>query len=317
MSLITPVFLHPESNHRQYRPAVDATGCTVIFERTPAAGGDTKLYTMALGQTSPTPVPFLQASVLDAPTIQTRPDVCWKTGRVAFNGAPSSSATKHVVIAKGDGSAVRHLQGSDGWVYPAWSAHGGALAVMNSSASASPKPCTSQVDPSTGAILEANLDGHVGAVPMFGGMPAVNPTNAIHVAYAGQPDTGNWNGKANYDQDFNYVFVNSGSSGSFSSAPLEPGASTSAFDPHHQGRAPAWSPDARWVVFESNRLGGYALFLFDTHNPSAAAVQLTATSYGAQHAKFLPNGTSLVLSAVPKPGAQMAVATLDISGIVT
>jgi hypothetical protein len=38
-------------------------------------------------------------------------------------------------------------------------------------------------------------------------------------------------------------------------------ASITIYDPSHQGRAPVWSPDGNYMAFESDRAGGYAVFL--------------------------------------------------------
>jgi Tol biopolymer transport system component len=258
-------------------------------------------------------VPFLAASIQNPPTSQTRPDVCRATGEVAFAGATL------VVIANGAGTSIVHIPSSDGWTYPSWSHDGATLVVKNNASSASPLPCNTHIDKS-GTVLQPNIDGQCSGVPMvsmFGGMPAVSPTEAKKIAYAGSPDTGSWGGHNGYDQDDNYIFLNAvNSAGVFTSSPLEPGAPTTQFAKQFQGRAPAWSPDGRWVVFESNRLGGYALFLFDTQNPSIAAVQLTNPVHQAQHAKFYHDGTELICAARPTEAAPFAVAKLDISAFV-
>ncbi|MBL8221297.1 MAG: PD40 domain-containing protein, partial [Bryobacterales bacterium] len=75
----------------------------------------------------------------------------------------------------------------------------------------------------------------------------------------------------------------------FTSNPEESAASITQFESQFQGRAPAWSPDGRYIVFESTRTNGQmALYLFDTQNPANAPVQLTDTVYGAQHANSSP-----------------------------
>jgi len=56
-----------------------------------------------------------------------------------------------------------------------------------------------------------------------------------------------------------------------------------------------------------------ALYRFDTENPSTAPVQLTDTVYGAQHAKFFPNGSQLIFCAKPTPQSRFRIASIDIS----
>ena len=73
-----------------------------------------------------------------------------------------------------------------------------------------------------------------------------------------------------YDQDSNYIWVVDLST--ITATPLEgSGLSTGPFQPDYQARAPWWSPDGNWVVFESYRAslpangskGMYAIYLFD------------------------------------------------------
>lgn len=91
------------------------------------------------------------------------------------------------------------------------------------------------------------------------------------------------------------MFLNAYKGGVFSSAPLESQAGTATFDPSYQGRAPYWSPDGNYVVFESSRAGGYANFLANVAK-GTPPVPHTDAGYWAQHAKFLPYGTTVVPS---------------------
>lgn len=96
------------------------------------------------------------------------------------------------------------------------------------------------------------------------------------------------------------MFLNAPVPGGYVSMPLEPGASVQAFNPAFQGRAPYWSPDGNFIVFESSRATGYALFLANVAN-GTPRVQLTDATYCAQHAKFFASGTRLVFTALQKP----------------
>jgi Tol biopolymer transport system component len=126
-----------------------------------------------------------------------------------------------------------------------------------------------------------------------------------------------------YNQDNNYVFLNSVTNGVYTSAPLEPAASIALYGPAYQGRAPYWSPNGQFIVFESSRVGGYALFLANVAKVAqgAAPVQLTDATYWAQHAKFLPGGTKLVFTALQTPSAAgtgpRGIAIIDISAYLT
>ena len=88
------------------------------------------------------------------------------------------------------------------------------------------------------------------------------------------------------------------------------------FDKSHQGRAPSWSPDGRYLAFESNRVDGrqYAIFLVNV-SAGSKPVQVTDATYDAQHAKFSPDGKSLIVTAFQTPGhGPCGIAQLDISG---
>lgn len=188
------------------------------------------------------------------------------------------------------------------------------MIVYNSSSQAKPNPCTSliQLD---GTVVEANLNGNdANDVQMYGGFATPTPGNVRLIAYAGQPDQVWGTTTTKYKQDCNYVFLNAEDGGVFSSAPLESDASLSVFDPAYQGRAPVWSPDGKYVVFESDRAGGYAIFLVKVAEQSAP-VQLTDPNYGAQHAKFFPDGSKIILTALQNPGTTWprGIAWIDIS----
>jgi len=268
-----------------HRPAIASDGQTILFERR-AASERTLLYRMVAGSGND-PVPFLPGLAGE----QTRPD-WWKKDVVAFNVSDNHGVSVYTV-----GSGGKHwaeVPGSAHFLYPQWDAAGDSLTIMNKSTSANPRPCSSVIK-KDGTILYSNVNGNDGRKPLFGGMPAVNPTkHADNIAFAGQPS---WDG-SDYSQDDNYIFLNQGSGGTYFSAPMESGAGIDSFDARFQGRAPAWSPDGRYIAFESNRNNGYALFLFDTNNPLKGAAQLTDPKANpAMHAKWYPDGVCLIFSA--------------------
>ena len=310
-------FLTFDPNYSDYRPAIDAMARQVVFERTPAGGGITALSILSLSNAVPRP--FIQDSqsdeIITGPT-QTRPDWSWVTGEVVLNVTPDQGDIR-VLIAQADGTPVRNVTDSESYIYPTWSPDGTQLIVYNSKVTAQPQPCTTLIA-LDGTVIVPNLDGNdADGAAVFGGFATPTPGNVNLIAYAGQPDIG-WGPAANggYNQDFNYVFLNAESDlGVYTSAPLEPGASISIFDASHQGRAPVWSPDGNYVAFESDRAGGYAIFLANVA-AGTAPVQVTDASYGAQHAKFYPDGTKLVLTAlqVPNSSGPRGIAWVDIEG---
>jgi Tol biopolymer transport system component len=281
-TLITPkfVFAYPLSpNVSDYRCVVNADATAVIVERTTfTAGGSVGpqlcLFDLTKGGAEPT---FLLPGI----DISTRPDWSWTTGRIAFNYA--GSVMVGVLQAPGQ-SATLFGPPTAQMDYPTWFPDGTMLATEDGNGS--PSPNTTTIDASTGAIIQTALEGK----NYWGGMPSVNPVSPNLIAFAGQAVSG-----PTYDQDKNYIYVMDTSS-SDGPVPLESGAPGSgAFDPNYQGRAPWWSPDGKWVVFESNRPSQYeanslyAIYLYE-YLGSGPAMQITSTIYNCNHAKWFPNG---------------------------
>jgi dipeptidyl aminopeptidase/acylaminoacyl peptidase len=200
-------------------------------------------------------------------------------------------------------------------VYPAWYPDGHHLAVMNSSASADPNPCSTRID-RKGQTQESPLAGF----QVYGGMPSVNQQYPYLLAFAGQliPRL-----PAPYNENFNYVWVADAQTGTV--APLDRNAPQDRYDPAYQSRAPWWSPDGRWVAFESNRLCpgagtgmGYALFLQDAEGLKPP-IQVTDPDWDAQHAKWIDDGT-LVATLFQKRSSKKVprgIATLDVSALIS
>jgi Tol biopolymer transport system component len=284
--LITPtfVFAYPLSpNVNDYRCVVNASGDAVIVERTVLnadGGGAPQLYIVDLASRSATP--FLK-SLNAIPTGETtRPDWCWQTGQVAFN----YSEAPGVGVVGATGVNPRLFPNTTTMYYPTWFPDGDTLATE--SGQGSPNPNTTTFDPRTGTIIAHALEGS----NLFGGMPSVNPANPNLIAFAGQPVG------SSYDQDMNYIWVKDISS-SDPAVTLEYNApAAGGYCPAFQGRAPWWSPDGKWVVFESNRgcvpshtrpNGMYAIYLYEYGVPNPAFA-ITDWGYNCNHAKWFPNG---------------------------
>ena len=281
-----------------YRPAVDFSTEQVVFERTPFPNPEGKLDTVlfivrGLNSGSPSvskllPPPPANPSA-DYPYSQTRPDWSWTARRI----------------------------------YPIWTSDGKELVVFDGSGDVvKGGPTTALIRPDDGSVVNPNLNGKdANGTPVYGGFAAPKPGGdpaQVQIAYAGQPAIGNWGtggATPEYNQDQNYVFLGTLRTGAYTSAPLETGASITTYQPAHQGRAPYWSPDGNYIVFESSRAGGYALYLVNVAKGTPPQ-QLTDATYWAQHGKFFPSGRKIVFTALQQPNAAgegpRGIATIDI-----
>jgi hypothetical protein len=294
-TLITPNFLVDYTTppvFDDYRCVVNAAGAQVIFERadynsTTKKSGSFRLYLLTRG--GDPAAPLFQEAIADGTN---RPDWFWgNAGTVTFDYVPKTGS-KAICVGTAEsngngsklfGSATSHRS------YPTWFPDGVRLAVMNSTNKVA--PTLAIFDSSTKKTTATDVQGS----SLWSGMPSVNQTNPFLIAFAGQPLA--WGA---YDQDKNYIWVVDTSVSPPAPVPLEAGASnqTGSFDGAFQGRAPWWSPDGAWVVFESNRAsppsssnknGKYAIFLYKYGAPGPA-IQITAPSYNCNHAKWFPNG---------------------------
>ncbi len=288
--LITPEFVFPSASPptvSDYRSAVNSTGTSVIFERSPVlssgALGPPQLYVFDLSGSGALPAPFLGGS--PTVSVSTRPDWSWVNDQVAFNY--SGAIMIGVVSPTGQNPKLFGAE-TVGMNYPTWFPDGASLATESDNGT--PNPNTTMISAASGATLKTVLEGS----GLWGGMPSVNPVNPNLIAFAGQPYVAG----EKYQQDFNYIYVMELGTGA-PPVPLEFQAPKSGpYNPAFQGRAPWWSPDGKWVVFESNRAsppsstnpnGMYAIYLCE-YGSLGAAQQITDPAYNCNHAKWFPFG---------------------------
>jgi hypothetical protein len=286
-SPVNPVFILPFGAYSDYRPVINNDGQQVIFERT-IAGSGTVLYWIA-DLSNPAPQPLFSATYPSS-----RADWSWITGQIAFNYGPEPTPTGVGIADVGDADPAL-LIGTGNMDYPVWFPVAAAqwLAVMNSQPVTQPGtlpvPRTSTISIAGNVVLQT-LSGD-----MWAGMPSVN--QASELVFAGQLP-----GKGAYNQDNNCIWRTD--AGGANLRPLEANYSGSGSGlPNFQGRAPWWSPDGQWVVFESNRPipangqpnGGnpdnqYAIYLYKADQTGGPAMQVTDPKFNMNHAKFFPAG---------------------------
>jgi len=314
-------FLTSSPNYVDYRPAVDASGELVVFERTPL-GSDITILTAVFDFAAPQAKPFLSSAAGAAlPPCQTRPDWCWLSGGLLFNGSQTNNTNAVTVWHLASTfSAPTEIPNTLQCFYPTWSLSGTSFVTENHAGNpgGNQGPCNSIFDTS-GKSVALNIDGNdANQTPLFGGMPSTSGLDLPYIAFAGQPAIVDWGGASGitYNEDKNYIFLNDQTDSV--STPMEPGASQQlqSYDLTYQARAPAWSPDGKTIAFESNRSGqGYAIYLFDI--ATSTVTQVTDPALGGQHAKFFPDGSKLILTIHHPDGTPktMGIAWVDITNL--
>ena len=314
-TLPTLNFLTTAGAYTDYRPAIDSAGTLVVFERTPTPVTPSSLTVLnILDLNDPQPQPFLAAG----PPSQTRPDWCWQNSTMLFNGWPTNSGAQQVLTVFPSllQRVAIPIPGTHGNIYPTLNIDGLSFVTENSTGTPSPRNTVYDL---AGNVLAANISGTIDGTPLYGGMPAVHPNGLPHIAFAGQPVVDNWSGPGSgsgYNQNFNYIFLHQpNADGIYSTSTMEAGANPAIYTPAYQGRAPAWSPDGQTIAFESDRSGqgNYAIYLFNTVTKNV--VQVTDPGLQAQHAKFFPDGSRLILCVEYSPGSTKGIAWVDISGL--
>jgi hypothetical protein len=305
--LVTPQFLLPiDDKVTDYRPVVNAAGTAVIFERTFTDNPDvTRLYNLDLTTLKATQFVNIQSF---------RPDWCWlraNNGLVSIGPLAFSNENGIYVVPVSGMPSL--LPNTAGMIYPSWYPD-----CLRIAANVTPTYVTAEIDATTGRTIRPALAGST----VYAGFPSVNQVFPDLVAFAGQN-----NQQSNYyNQDINYVWVVE--TLTRLARPLDRRASPGpSFTPIFQARAGWWSPDAKWVAFESNRncndLNGtfYAIFIQDAFGLKPA-MQVTACQYNAQHAKWFPPAaapgrTLLIVAAQPTSADFTAIATLDVTAFVS
>jgi Tol biopolymer transport system component len=230
----------------------------------------------------------LAASAL--PVAATRANWSRQSNVIAFTGISSNDKYRAWLI-KPDGWGAQELEVAglpDKVFYPSWYPGGNQIVVMDAS-----NYSIERIDWQNKDVATRLTD----PAKMYTGMPSVSP-DGKWIAFAGQPNKGQ-----PYDQTKNSIWV-LGASG-------EPRLVESRAN---QGRAPAWSPSGRRLLFESNRSssrGLYAIFVINRDGTGIA--QLTEPALNADHPVWSPDGVHVAFSAhdATQFGAGRGIAIID------
>lgn len=195
-----------------------------------------------------------------------RADWSWSPETIVFGGASGGGSTLWLIDS--DGSNLRELPGMGGLshtTYPSWYESGRWIVAMDSA------------DRAHVALWRFSVDGSADPVQLTGtdnfcaGRPSVSPGGEdAPVAFAGT--------EGSFNQTSNQIWIVSD-------------RAAKQLD-REQGRSPNWSPDGRWILFESNRGthgGNYQIFVAPAPGFAIAEMQpvpLTDPSYFAQHAEW-------------------------------
>ena len=339
-ALVAPVFLlpyNPKFLFYDYRPAINAAGTRIVFERSFPGGGTLNpgysniinLYLAELNSPSLDPAQLLVSGTNNGGS--NRPDWCWFAtnpsvdGPIVFSAGasgnvPTSALTGiyYTMAQPQAGGLFWSVTGTTaGMVYPTWFPGCAQIAVYVNNAIAHQGytgPETQKFD------LYGNMLGSLSGTKLWAGFPSVNQRNPRLLALAAQHFNASPNG---YQQDNNYIYIANTVGNPPRVTPLDPRAPVNRYAAKFEGRAPTWSPDERWIAFESNRNcsasnSGFAIFL-QRATGEGLARQVTDCSYNAQHAKWYRqpvNGrTLLIVSALRYPGNNSSPAMQNARGI--
>lgn len=263
MSFPAPQPIWPTGN----RPSFSPDGSAVVFED----GG--RLWTVAVPPSRMTAaVPLTVSSAV----VASRPDWSWSPEWIVFRGQIRDGATFPWMVSAREPAAAAHrlnvVDAASGDPYsridhPSWYGSRTALAAVNHTRSASgPRPVILVIDLSSyapGSDDPVPATAVTDASSVHAGRPTVAPDDS-RIAFAG-------NLAGCIGQDNRIWVVTPG------------GAGLRQVDPG-QGRSPDWSPDGRWIAFESTRGGGCQLFVVAAEGGTPEP--LTAPSSHAGHPEW-------------------------------
>lgn len=228
---------------------------------------------------------FLQITDVSA----TRSNWLWSADidtPIAFTGVksgPSGHTAVYLVAADGSNATPIMTKDSIPEGYPSWFPDGSALTVEGMVMMS--EPFIDLISVPDGTLLRAQTTTD----QIWTGQSAIS-RNGMELAFAGQkPEAG-----SQYDDDHNQIWLQALIP---ANPPPDFDSGLHQLDPL-QGRTPDWSPNDRFISFESKRgcrNGNYAIFIEAA--VTGKAVQATDCKLNANHAVWAPDGRHFAFSA--------------------
>jgi Tol biopolymer transport system component len=224
------------------RPSFSRDGSEVVYQ----IGIDL----LIIGSSGGTPRVLLAGTETLVPS---RADWSWSPTTIAFGGGQKDKVST-IWLIESDGTNLRQLPNHGTLTrstYPSWYEDPQSIVIVDSGNQRFHALWRLTVDGSADPVQLTSMDN------FCAGRPTAAPggTNAP-VAFAGA--------RGPYNEDFNQIWI-----------VQPPSLGANQLNPQ-QGRSPNWSPDGKWILYESNRLtgptGNYQLFIAEA--PSDAITEM-------------------------------------------
>ncbi len=282
--------LTTESFYIDGRPAFSPDGSLVLFERSaPPSYAQTSFY--VINTTGGRAVPLVPKNLPTGLSF-TRPDWSWNRSSypIIFSGNLPATQQASVqwniyVLDLSTRTIECVLPGvasmNQIYSYPSWYPDGVHASITNYYwVRPNPLPDLNKLDVQDGSLTALTDPGAIW--PGMSSVAQLAQFDDPPIAFAGMTPQSANNGV--YNQDENQIWLRL------------PGGQLQQVQTL-QARAPWWSPDGRFLAFESNRMSrSYQIFLQNPYEPAEFTAAVTPPGLYVQHAKWSPDGTKIVFA---------------------